>query len=258
MIIGGLEKFSLIDYPEHLSAIVFTQGCNFRCHFCYNPMLVVPHTSLSIQGEKDLEMESDKLENTAHEAGREKSFPLITEDSFFLFLNSRIGKLDAVVISGGEPTLRNDLPEFIRKIKALNFKVKLDTNGTNPEMLQKLLEENLLDYIAMDIKAPRNKYDLVVGAQPDLNKIAESIKIIMLSRVLYEFRTTIVPGLHKKEDINLMGEMIRGASKWYLQKFESDTKLVNDNFEGQVSFSDGEFVEMVQRAKQFVNYCDYR
>ncbi len=247
MIIGGLEKFTLIDYPEHLSAIVFTQGCNFRCHFCYNPMLVVP-----------LQERNDKLQNTSYEEGRENSHPLITEDDFFIFLKSRIGKLDAVVISGGEPTLHNDLPDFIKKIRLLGFKVKLDTNGTNPEMLQELIEKNLLDYIAMDIKAPQNKYDLVIGAQPNLKKIEESIKTIMESEVPYEFRTTIVPGLHVKDDIETMGEMIRGADKWYLQKFEGDTSLVNKDFEGQKPFSDYDLEEMLELSKKYVEYCDIR
>ncbi len=261
MIIGGLDKFSLIDYPEHLAAIIFTQGCNFRCHFCYNPMLVVPLST----------KENDKLQNNAsHELARENGHlripeqhllerdAQVSEDDLFIFLKSRIGKLDAVVISGGEPTLHHDLPEFIEKIRLMNFKIKLDSNGTNPKMLKTLIDKNLLDYIAMDIKGPKKKYDLVVAAQPDLKKIEESIKIIKKSELPYEFRTTIVPGLHVKEDISEMGEMIKGADKWYLQKFEASTDLVNKSFEGQESFDDKEFEEMLEIAKDYVEYCDMR
>jgi pyruvate formate lyase activating enzyme len=258
MIIGGLEKFSLIDYPEHLSAIVFTQGCNFRCHFCYNPMLVVPLSPLSSNNREDNELEVDKLENTAFEAGRKKSYPLISEDSLFLFLNSRVGKLDGVVISGGEPTMQKDLPEFAAKIKALGFKVKLDTNGTNPEMLKRMLSDDSLDYIAMDIKAPLGKYAKIVNIEADLKKIRESINIIIGSGKPYEFRTTIVPGLHETADILEMGKAIKGARKWYLQKFEGETPLVNNNLYGRQNFSDAEFQKMAEVGRQYVEFCDFR
>ncbi len=247
MIIGGLEKFTLIDYPEHLAAVVFTQGCNFRCHFCYNPMLVVP-----------LHERNDKLQNTAHEAGSENGHSLITEDDLFIFLKSRIGKLDAVVISGGEPTLHNDLPEFIQKIKKLDFKVKLDSNGTNSIMLQRLLDKNLLDYVAMDIKAPVDKYNTVTGAQVDMAEIKKSIEILKQQKIAYEFRTTIVPGLHVMEDIAKMGVMIQGADKWYLQQFRGEGQLVNKDFENQQSFSDQEFLQMLKIAKQYVKLSDTR
>jgi pyruvate formate lyase activating enzyme len=250
MLIGGLQKFSLLDYPEHLSAIIFTQGCNFRCHFCYNPMLVEP-----IQGPGKFNY------NTAdsHAAENQEGHPyLISEDDLFAFLRSRAGKLDAVVITGGEPTLHSDLPEFITKIRELGFMIKLDTNGTNPEMLSHLLERQLLDYLAMDIKAPAEKYDLVVGAQPDLRKIKESIKIIMESGRPYEFRTTIVPDLLTKEDIAGIGQLIVGAEKWYLQQFKSDTDLVNSSFRGVTPYSSAELADMEKLARQFVKFCQVR
>jgi len=229
MFIGGLDKFSLIDYPEHLAAIVFTQGCNFRCHFCYNPMLVVPFSKRE---------DNDRLQdNAAYGVVRENGHSLIPEDDLFNFLKLRVGKLDGVVISGGEPTLHHDLPEFIKKIKALGYNVKLDSNGTNPEMLQKLIDENLIDYIGMDIKGPEDNSEKVVGVEVDLNKIKESIKIVIGSSVRYEFRTTIVPGLHNNDDISTMGEMIRGAGKWYLQEFKASTALVDKDYEGQIAFS---------------------
>jgi len=243
MIIGGLHKFSLLDYPEKVSAIVFTQGCNFRCQFCYNPMLVWPKGI----GCKD----------TFSKEEEQKGHPL-TEGDLFDFLKTRIGKLDAVVITGGEPTLHKDLPEFIKKIKDLGFLVKLDTNGTNPEMIKKLLEQKLIDYIAMDIKATPEKYDLVTGVQTNLSKIKESITIIMKSGVPYEFRSTITPGLIKKTDIEGMGEMIKGADKWFLQQFKNDTDLVNPETQKTVPYSSLDFEEMKKVAERYVRECGVR
>lgn len=245
MIIGGLEKFTLIDYPGHLAVIVFTSGCNFRCHFCYNPVLVVPE-KISSSDEK--------------ERGRsiEGGFNRIQEDDLFEFLQSRIGKVDAVVISGGEPTLHDDLPEFIQKIKDLGFKVKLDTNGTNPQVLKDLLLKNLIDYIAMDIKAPFEKYDLVSGAQINKLDLEEAIAVIKESGLPYEFRSTILPSLHNFDDIAKMGAMIRGAQKWFLQPFKSDVDLVNNNFKNTVSFSDVDMEKMKNIGNDYVDFCEVR
>jgi len=247
MIIGGLEKFSLIDYPEHLSCIVFTQGCNYRCQFCYNPMLVWPENSAS----------ESKYDHNSPLEGDQRDHHL-NEDDLFDFLKERVGKLDAVVVTGGEPTLHKDLPEFIGKIKKLGFKVKLDSNGTNPEMMAGLIEDKLIDYIAMDIKASEKNYDLVIGVDPEMDKLKKSIEIIKKSGLPYEFRTTLVPELHNKKDIELMGKMIKGAEKWFLQPFKSDTKLVNDTFEGASSFTDKEMDEMYQIAKNYVKECGVR
>ncbi|MBU2456910.1 anaerobic ribonucleoside-triphosphate reductase activating protein, partial [Patescibacteria group bacterium] len=200
MLIGGLQKFSVLDYPGHISAIIFTKGCNFKCQFCYNPMLVYPS---------------------------KKDHTLILENDLFYFLKKRIGKLDSVVITGGEPTVQQDLPKFIQKIKKLNYLVKLDTNGTNPEMLKNLIQKNLINYIAMDIKAPLEKYNQITGVEVDFNKIQKSIKIIMQSNLPYEFRTTVVPKFLDAEDIKKIGELIQGAKKWFLQNFKSNTDLVN-------------------------------
>lgn len=245
MIIGGLEKFSLIDYPGHLAAIVFTSGCNFRCHFCYNPMLVEPGRISSTDDE---------------EKGRSLGTGLnqIQESDLFEFLQTRVGKIDAVVVTGGEPTLHRDLPEFIKKIKDLGFKVKLDTNGTNPQALKNLLEQNLIDYIAMDIKGPFEKYDLVVGAQINKDDLVETISLIMNSGLPYEFRSTIVPGLHEIDDIAKMGEMIKGARKWFLQPFKSDVELVNNAFKNANSFSDADMAKMKEIGKSYVDYCEVR
>ncbi|MFH0951208.1 MAG: anaerobic ribonucleoside-triphosphate reductase activating protein [bacterium] len=238
MLIGGLQKFSVLDYPGHLSAIVFTQGCNFRCQFCYNPMLVWPIED----GQKKYQ----------------KSHFLLTEDDFFAFLERRRGKLDAIVITGGEPTLHSDLPEFIKKIRSFGFKIKLDTNGTNPQMLTTLLAEQLLDYLAMDFKAPAEKYEAVVGVKADFEKIKESVKIIMNSGLPYEFRTTVVPGLHSVADIKAMSETLKGAAKWYLQKFQSQPDLVNQSLQGAKSFSEAELQAMVDAVTDQVGLCQFR
>ncbi|MGC8971837.1 MAG: anaerobic ribonucleoside-triphosphate reductase activating protein, partial [bacterium] len=163
MLIGGLQKFSLIDYPGKISAVIFTKGCNFRCPYCHNPELVI------FDG-KDL----------------------IEEDYIFSFLREKRGKLDGVVLTGGEPTLQSDLINFLKEIKGLGFFTKLDTNGSNPEVIERLLEEKILDYIAMDIKANLEKYNDVTHSNVDIEKIKKSIDIIMHSGIDYEFRTTIV------------------------------------------------------------------
>ncbi len=235
MLIGGLEKLTLIDYPNEIAAIVFTQGCNFRCGFCYNPMLVLPS--------KD---------------GNKKGHSLLPEDDLFNFLKNRKGKLDGVVITGGEPTLHKDLPEFTRKIRDLGFKVKLDTNGTNPKMLAALLEEGLIDYIAMDIKAPLEKYKATTKFKGDLADIEKSVKIIMNGNLPYEFRTTVVPALLDKNDIEKMGEMIKGARLWYLQRFKPDTDLINGDLRKIMPYSDKELNEMREIGAKYVKKCIVR
>ncbi|MEA3464154.1 MAG: anaerobic ribonucleoside-triphosphate reductase activating protein [Patescibacteria group bacterium] len=232
MIIGGLQKFSLLDYPDHLSAIIFTQGCNLKCPFCYNPMLIVVP-------QKDHHL-------------------LINEDDLFVFLKKRSGKLDAVVITGGEPTIHKDLPDFIIKIKQLNFLIKLDTNGSNPEMVKKIIEKKLINYIAMDIKAPRDKYKKVAGRPVDFNKIKKSVKIIIESGLPYEFRTTVVPELLNKNDIEEIGKIIKGAGKWYLQQFKSNTDLVNRKMEKVKPYSAKELEEMREIGRKYVKECKVR
>ncbi|MCK4540477.1 anaerobic ribonucleoside-triphosphate reductase activating protein [Candidatus Parcubacteria bacterium] len=250
MIIGGLQKFSLLDYPDHISAIVFTQGCNFRCHFCYNPMLVWP------QSEVGKFKNINSSDNTDEKI--EKVYPRFPEDGLFDFLKKRQKKLDAIVITGGEPTIHKDLPNFIKKIKKLGFKVKLDTNGTNPKMMESLIDEKLIDYIAMDIKCSLEKYDIITEVQPDLNSIEKSIKIIMQSGLPYEFRTTVVPELIEKEDIKNIGELIKGAKKWYLQNFKSDTGLVNDRFQDYEPYSLKAMEEMREIGEAYVDFCEVR
>lgn len=244
MNIGGLQKFSLLDYPEYISAIIFTQGCNFRCGFCHNPMLVWP-------------IKVDNFKNTLNNTGIEEDHCLL-ENDLFSFLRSRVGKLDGVVITGGEPTIYSDLPIFIKKIKKLGFKVKLDTNGTNFEMLNSLIKNNLIDYIAMDIKAPEHKYEKVIGVKSNFQNVLKSIKIIIGSKLSYEFRTTIVPDLIYKKDIEKIGELIKGAKKWYLQKFNPNTNLLNKEFENKKSYTHKEMQEMQEIGKKYTKQCKVR
>jgi pyruvate formate lyase activating enzyme len=245
MRIGGLEKLSLIDYPGELSAVVFTVGCTFRCPFCYNPMLVLLHKS----GNGDISPEGEE---------NEKDQSQITEADLFLFLEKRRGKLDAVVISGGEPTMQPDLPEFIRKVRSLGYKIKLDSNGTNPEMLEKLLAENLLDYLAMDIKSAPEDYEKATGTKFYFEKIEKSVKIIMQSGVPYEFRSTCVPGFINEEAIVKMGELIQSADKWYLQNFKSDAEMIDKKLTGKPGFSSAEMQKFAEIGRKFVKKCEVR
>lgn len=240
MVIGGLEKLTLLDYPDHLAAIIFTQGCNFRCHYCYNPGLVLPLIG----------PEAKKKQG--------KGLSALSPQNLFPFLKERFGRLEGVVITGGEPTLHPDLPEFIRQIKAIGYLVKLDTNGTNPVMLRQLIKEHLIDYIAMDLKAPLVKYEAVVGAPVDCNKLSQCVKIIMSSGLPYEFRTTVVPGLLGPEDLAPMGELIKGAAKWYFQPFKSDTDLVDAKFRGQESYSAPDMEALAVLGRHYVEFCAVR
>ncbi len=239
MKIGGLEKLSLLDYPGNLAAIVFTQGCNFRCHFCYNPMLVWPQNSVS--GRKN-----------------KKGLSLIKEKDLFLFLRSRLKKLEGVVVSGGEPTIHNDLPQFIAKIKKLGLLVKLDTNGTNPEMLAKLWREKLIDYVAMDFKASWEKYQLVTGVKIDCRLLQKSVKILIEQDVPHEFRSTLLPVFHQAADIKLMGQAISGAKAWYLQKFKITKDLLNPEFSHQKAFSNKKMRELAKLGANYVKKCQAR
>lgn len=243
MIIGGLQKISLLDFPGKVSAILFTQGCNFRCHFCYNPMLVWPNQAGCL--------------NTDLPNGDKKSYS-INEDDFFYFLKSRQGKLDGLVITGGEPTLHRDLPDFIYKIKKMGFLVKLDTNGTNPGMLSELIEKKLIDYIAMDIKASREKYNEITGVKVQFKNIEKSVKIIMDYKGPYEFRTTIMPGMFELGDIQEIGRLIEGAELWYLQKFLVKTELVDNSLVNETPYTEEETLLLVGEGRKHVKKCELR
>ena len=213
MLICGIQKLSLLDYPEKLAASIFTGGCNFRCPFCHNAQLVTAVSDV---------------------------IP-ISEDEILSFLKSRVGKLDGVCITGGEPLLNIDIDVFIRKIRDLGLLVKLDTNGSYPERLEKLLSEGLLDYVAMDIKNSSAKYAMTVGVEGfDIAPIKKSIALIMSSGIEYEFRTTLVRGFHTENDIEGIGELVRGASKHFLQNFKDSGDLVGFK-ESESAFKMGDF-----------------
>lgn len=226
MQIGGIQKTSLLDYPEKISTIVFTKGCNFRCGYCHNPELFSQSTS-----------------------------QVINAPDFFEFLKSRQGKIDAVVITGGEPCLQKDLFEFILKIKELGFLVKLDTNGSFPDILKKVLPH--IDYVAMDIKAPLEKYSQIVGIDINISKIKESINLIMNSEVDYEFRTTVVKSQLSPEDIFNISKTITGAKKYYLQKFRTE-KVLDEKFQKETTYTEEEFKKILDRIRCNIKKVELR
>ena len=201
MIIGALQKTSLIDYPGEISAVIFTRGCNFRCPYCHNPELV-----------------DKKRYTTALEI-----------NEVLTFLENRKGLLDGVVITGGEPTIHGDLPEFLLKIKQMGYLVKLDTNGTNPAMMRRVIDLNLVDYIAMDYKAPLGKYAEVVRSEVNVHHIVDSMEVIKNSGIRYEFRTTIVKELLTADDVQTIRHEIGSGEKYCIQEF-NPTKTLDEDF----------------------------
>ncbi len=231
MKIGGLQKLTLIDYPQKVACTVFLSGCNLRCPWCYSPELVLP----------------EKI----------KKHPQIEEADFFDFLDKRKGKLDGVVVCGGEPTIYSGIYEFIGEIKKRGFLVKIDTNGINSDTLKKLVRQKLLDYIAMDVKLPLSRYKELSNNKLDSKKIKESIDFIMKSGVDHEFRTTVIPGVHEKKDIQEIGEIIRGAKKYYLQNFFPE-KTLEESFLLKEPFSEEKLEEFKKVASLFVEKCEIR
>ena len=227
--IGGIQKTTLVDFPQKIAAIVFTQGCNFRCGYCHNPELL---------SQNNLQSKYNPQE-------------------FLDFLKSRTGKLDGVVITGGEPTLQVNLYNFIREVKQLGFLVKLDTNGTNPEILQKLINDKLLDYIAMDIKAPLDKYSLITGVNTDCEKLKKSIVLVMKSGVDYEFRTTVIKSQLLPDDFNKIGQLINGAKRYYLQKFVP-SKIFDEKLETETTYTNQEFDAICANLKKYIDIVEYR
>jgi pyruvate formate lyase activating enzyme len=230
MLIGGLQKLTLVDYPGRVAASVFTAGCNFFCPFCHNPELI------NIDQQK-------------------KRF-FVSEPDFFDFLSGRHGMIDGICVSGGEPTVQADLPDFLKKIKALGFLVKLDTNGAKPEVLRDLLRQGLVDYLAMDIKGPLEKYQKIVKTDVDLEKIHKSTEIAR-SFPDYEFRTTVVPDLHEKEDFLNIARWLDGAKNYFLQQF-NPKKTLDPGLKTVIPFSDEKLVEFSQMIKPYFEKCEVR
>ncbi len=228
MLIGGFQKISLIDYPEKLAAVLFLKGCNLRCSYCHNPALL----------SEDCDIYDNKY--------------------ILDFLDERKTKLDAVVLSGGEPTLQDELPNFANVIKSMGYLIKLDTNGTNPHRIKELIEKELVNYIAMDIKAPIIKYPTITNTCIDTDDIFKSIEIIMNSALPYEFRTTAPKYLLEVEDFEEIGKLINGAEKYYIQEFRDETLLksgfsVKDNL-----FGKDELGVIVKIMSNYANFCEVR
>lgn len=199
---AGLQKISLVDYEGKVACTLFTAGCNFRCPFCHNSDLVI----------------------------YAKNVNYIPFDEILDYLNKRKGMLDAVVITGGEPTLMPDLKEKLYEIKKLGYKIKLDTNGTNPDIIKELVDLKLIDYVAMDIKNSYEGYSKTIGLESyDSNKILESINYLLSGEVDYEFRTTLVKEFHSDEDIKNIAKMIQGAKRYYLQEFKNSGHCIDSS-----------------------------
>lgn len=218
MQINGLNKTTLLDYPKHLAATIFLGGCNMRCPFCHNASLVM-------------------------DAGSQPVIPLAEVLSY---LDKRRNLLEGVCITGGEPTLYPDLPDFIREIKALGYKIKLDTNGTHPAMMKDLVEHGLVDYVAMDIKNSREHYGLSSGIRNiDLKPVEESVSFLLSGQVTYEFRTTVVKEHHTEEDMLSIGNWIKGADAYFLQAYKDSGDILTQGLSAASKESLLHFVELL-------------
>ncbi|MDR2807100.1 MAG: anaerobic ribonucleoside-triphosphate reductase activating protein [Puniceicoccales bacterium] len=228
MHIGGIQRFSSIDFPGNLAAVIFTVGCNFRCPFCHNPKLVC--------GNVDPIAEAYVLE----------------------FLTTRTRQLEGVVISGGEPTLQQDLFQFIEKVRTLGFSIKLDTNGTHPETLETLLAYQMLDYVAVDIKHVMSRYAFAAGvASPMIEKIQNTIDLLLNSPVAHEFRTTVIRDFHTLEDVVAISKQIRGAQRYVLQEFIPKTTL-DAKFAEKLPFEKSLLETIIPEVKKNVQQFEIR
>lgn len=230
MRIVGLQKTTLIDYPGLVAATIFTYGCSFRCGFCHNPDLVT---------------------------GNIGGLQVTKAQEVLDFLQKRKGILEGVVVTGGEPLINKDMPEFLRQIKALGYKIKLDTNGSNPEMLAKIITEGLVDYLAMDIKNSLGKYSLATGTDVDTGKIRESVRLIMESGLAYEFRTTVLPEIHEVSDFEDIGSLIKGAPRYAIQGFRP-TVTLDPSFRNLPSFTFAELEKIREVMSRYVGTCEIR
>ena len=223
MVINGFQKMTLLDFPGHVACTVFTAGCNFRCPFCHNALLVNKISA------------SDRID----------------EGEILSFLEKRKGLLDGVAITGGEPLMQHDIDIFIKKVKEMGYLVKLDTNGSFPERLQDILEEGIVDYVAMDIKNSKEKYAQTIASDPALlPRVENSVELLMNGKTDYEFRTTVCKELHTPDDIESIGKWIKGAKNYYIQPFKDSGDLVSD-----IPFSapeDKQLLEMKEHAARYV------
>ena len=218
MILDGLQKLTLLDFPDRMACTVFTHGCNFRCPFCHNASLV----------------EGDN----AH----------LPVEEFEDFLKKRQGILDGVAITGGEPMLQKDLKDFIKMIKSYGYLVKLDTNGTYPEKLEEFIDEGLVDYVAVDIKATPEKYGKTIGVENfDITPINKTVEILKQGKVPYEFRTTVVKELHEAADFEIIGKWLEGAPRYFLQQFVDSGDLIGEGMSAHSEETMKEFLGIVQK-----------
>ena len=200
MKVTGIQKLTLLDYPGVVACTVFTAGCNFRCPFCHNAMLVLP----------------EQIDDEC-----------LTDDEVFGFLKKRRGVLDGVAVTGGEPLLHADMPEFLARVKELGYKIKLDTNGSNPELLSEIVKNKLVDRVAMDIKNAPEEYARTIGLKSfDIAPVERSKEMLLRGDIDYEFRTTVVKGIHTKESLIGAAKWIKGAKEYYLQQFKDSGNLI--------------------------------
>ncbi|MEG1529358.1 MAG: anaerobic ribonucleoside-triphosphate reductase activating protein [Clostridia bacterium] len=229
MEICGFEKFSMVDFDKKIACTVFTNGCNLRCPFCHNSSLVY---------------------------GRSQA-DTIPESDVFDYLLKRRKLVDAVCVSGGEPTLQHDLTDFIKKVKDLGLLVKLDTNGTNPSKLKELLDQNLLDYVAMDIKNSEDRYNEISGRTVDISKIKESVAILKNCKIEYEFRTTLISNFHTENDIVAILKLISGAPKYYFQKYVDNDDCIEHGFTAVPKETAEQFATLARQKVGFVGLRGY-
>ncbi|MBE7057293.1 MAG: anaerobic ribonucleoside-triphosphate reductase activating protein [Ruminococcaceae bacterium] len=230
MKIYGLQKLTLLDYPGLVACTIFTGGCNFRCPFCHNALLVT------------------RLEESKN--------GVMEEEEVLSFLKKRVGLLDGVCITGGEPLMQKDLTQFIEKVRLLGFKIKLDTNGSYPEKLKELLEKGLLDYVAMDIKNSPDRYAETCGLDIfNVEHIKESVEILKNSGVNHEFRTTVVKEFHDRKSFEDVGKWLSGEDKYYIQNFKDSGNLIKEGLRG---FSKDELNEFLSVVKKFIPGAELR
>ena len=227
MQIHGFNKTTLLDYPGLVAATIFTGACNFRCPYCHNADLVLNPSSQ----------------------------PIIPEEEILSHLRKRKGITQGVCITGGEPTLQKDLKDFIKKLKELDLKVKLDSNGYKPEVLKNLVKDNLLDYIAMDVKAPLEEYDVIAGVKLDTSKLKESIDFLIAGDLPFEFRTTVIKDFHTRESFEKISELIKGAKNYYLQGYIDSPNVIQP---GLTSYTYEEMQEFLPIFEGKVEHVEIR
>lgn len=231
MLFGGLQKTTLVDYPGKVAATVFTVGCNFRCPYCHNPELVLPELI--------------------------KKQPKITEKEILDFLKERQKLLEGLCITGGEPAIQPDLIDFVKKVKDLGFLIKIDTNGSCPDVLDNLIKGKLIDYVAMDIKAPKEKYEIFSEDEDIIEKVDKSIELLKQDKIDYEFRTTLVSGILDEQDILAIVDWIKFASNYYLQRFHKG-KVLDEKLQNAKPWSEQMMKQLLKKIKPYFSECRLR